>query len=245
VAYAEVSEFTSDEGVNVKPTDHLIELALAEQQTYYRLRAGVHDREATEYMADGMAEIVKLMSASRALTGRVAELACGTGLMTALLSQIADHVWAFDGAAEMLGELARRRLPNVTAVQQNLFRWQPEDRWDGVFFNNWLAHVPMPRLEQFWSTLSRALRPGGRVIFVDVTPKESTAETFVEGFESDGMPMVRRPFDGRCFNVVKLFWEPDELLVQLGAWGWRGTATPVGEDRGRGYVFYNVGRADE
>jgi 2-polyprenyl-3-methyl-5-hydroxy-6-metoxy-1,4-benzoquinol methylase len=218
--------------------DSLLRQLLDNQLTYYRHRAPLHEGEAVTYHAAVRDEIIHHMRTCGALTGQVLELACGTGHFTEPLSQIAAHVDAYDGAPEMLDILNERGLPNVTISCVNIFDWEPARRWDAIFFNNWLAHVPDELLEGFWNTLVHALEPGGRVVFVDVTPIEKWNE--YEVFQRDGHDFVRRPVDGQDFEIFKRFWDPAELMNRLARWGWFGKATPIGAEAGRGHIFYNV-----
>jgi SAM-dependent methyltransferase len=215
---------------------------VAEQQTYYRLRASVHEDEASAYMAPVIEDVVARMWLSK-LEGRVLELACGTGHLTQHLSQMAEHVDAMDGSGEMLRVLAARGLPNVTPILQDIFSWEPANKWDAIFFSNWLSHVPVQLLPAFWEVLGSALQPGGRVIFLDATAAETRMEH--EMGEEDGIPVAIRSVDGQTFRVIKHFWDPNDLLAGLREWGWSGTATPIGEEIGRGFLLYDVGRDDD
>jgi demethylmenaquinone methyltransferase/2-methoxy-6-polyprenyl-1,4-benzoquinol methylase len=108
---------------------------------------------------------------------------------------------------------------------------------------HWLAHVPEERLKAFWSVVDAALLPSGKVIVVDVSEAEKRIEEDVR--DDFGMPLTRRRLkDGRRFDVVKKYWQPEELLAQLAGLGWSGTATPVGLDRGYGFVYYLLERAE-
>jgi trans-aconitate methyltransferase len=138
-----------------------------------------------------------------------------------------------DGSAEMLEMLQRRKLPNVAALQVDLFSWNPPTQWDGVFFAHWLAHVPEERFDDFWQTVDSALLPGGSVVVIDVTPAERWIEE--ELVEYPCAPVIRRRLkDGRRFDVVKRYWEPDDLLERLAKLGWAGRAQLVGADCDRG-----------
>jgi GrpB-like predicted nucleotidyltransferase (UPF0157 family) len=77
--------------------------------------------------------------------------------------------------------------------------------------------------DAFWQTVRRALAPGGRVFFTDESEdawrnEEHLHEEFVH---DPSVPIVRRPLlDGRTFNIVKKFWDPDELQKRLSGLGW-------------------------
>lgn len=217
-----------------------IDELLDEQQRYYNGRATEYGEWIATYMGPVQAGITELVRKSP-LTGDVLELASGTGYWTTLLSELADRVTAVDAAPDMINIIRSLDLPNVDIIQTDLFHWQPPRKWDTIFFVHWLAHVPPPLLPQFWETIDQALRPGGSVIFVDVTAAEQEIEE--ELLQDRPVPGVRRRLnDGRKFTIVKKYWEPDVLLARLAEFGWYGRFTRVGHDIGRGFVFYEVER---
>jgi ubiquinone/menaquinone biosynthesis C-methylase UbiE len=212
---------------------------LDEQLKYYTVRALDYDEWVVGYMRPVRAELIELLSSSPLRGQHVLELACGTGYWTHALSGIARHVTAVDGAPQMLDIARRRRLENVEFIEADLFGWRPPAQWDGVFFANWLAHVPPQRMAAFWSMVADALRPGGSVVFIDVTGEEKVIEE--EILQEAEIPLVRRRVkDGRRFKVIKAYWEPEDLLAELRHLGWNGTAQRVGEEIGRGFVYYRV-----
>ncbi|MFC6870182.1 hypothetical protein [Haloechinothrix salitolerans] len=48
-----------------------------------------------------------------------------------------------------------------------IVRWQPDRRYDVVFFEFWLSHVPAERFASFWSLVADCLVSDERVLFVD------------------------------------------------------------------------------
>ncbi len=225
------------------------ETLLQQQIEYYRARApeyddwflrrGRYDRgpEANaDWFAD--AELVRAALAGFHPSGDVLELACGTGLWTEALLSTARRITAVDAAPETLA-LNRERLhsPAVRYIQADLFTWRPEERFDAVFFGFWLSHVPPARFEPFWRMVASALKPGGRVFFVDsIYEPTSTARDHQLG-DPGGESVVRRINDGREFRIVKIFYRPDDLAGRLRPLGWttRIRETPH-------YFIYGEGR---
>jgi SAM-dependent methyltransferase len=123
-------------------------------------------------------------------------------------------------------ELSRRKTggdPRVRYLHADVFSWQPDGRYDVVFFANWLSHIPPGRFHRFWEALGAALAPAGRVFFADELEDAWRYEDlFREDFVDDpSVPVVRRSLlDGRAFRVVKVFWNPEDLRSRLGALGW-------------------------
>jgi trans-aconitate methyltransferase len=195
---------------------------LAEQIAYYRARA-------PEYFAGvipgaiGGGELEAALDAFRP-AGDVLELACGPGTWTPQLLRHAASVTAVDAAPEMLA-LASARVGDapVRFVEADIFEWQPDRRYDVVFFGFWLSHVPLERFEAFWSLVGDCLAPGGRVFFADDAYR--TPEELIEGEASS--TIRRRLKDGSAHRAVKVPHDPQELESRLAELGWDITVTPT------------------
>lgn len=199
---------------------------IQEQIEYYRRRAPDYD-ETSSPSGDPFAPFGKQVQAALhefRPTGNVLEIASGTGTWTKLLLEHADAVTALDAAPEM-HEASRTKLgldDRLRYIEADVLSWEPDDRYDVVFFANWLSHVPPNCFDCFWYVVRASLAPGGRVGFVDESWDAWRHDHFAETFIGDpSTPLVRRPLrDGRTFNVVKVFWRPDELERKLGELGW-------------------------
>jgi methyltransferase family protein len=158
-------------------------------------------------------------------TGRVLEIASGSGLWTVQLLRHASSLTALDASREM-HELSRKTIgedPRIRYVRADVLSWEPDGRYDVVFFANWLSHVPPGMFHRFWETVRAAFAPAGRVFFADeLVDAWRCDERFRETYAGDpSVPVVRRSLpDGRTFRVVKVFWNPEELRSSLGAMGW-------------------------
>jgi SAM-dependent methyltransferase len=198
-----------------------LEALLAEQVDYYRAFA-------PEYSDTGIPELpVGEMASAHAATiaaldefcpeGDVLELACGPGTWTAELLRRAHTVTGVDAAPEML-RLARAKVNDSRArfVQADLFEWKPDRRYDAVFFGFWLSHVPLERFADFWSLVDQALKPHGRVAFVDDAYR--TPDELIEGNDS---PVIRRRLrNGARYRAIKVPHAPEELEQRLKDLGW-------------------------
>lgn len=215
---------------------------LDEQRAYYRERAREYDRwwdragrfdRGPEANARWFAEGDELRRALDrfAPSGDVLELACGTGIWTEELARHANRLVAVDASAEMV-EVNRARVEagGVEYVQADLFEWQPPaGAFDVCFFGFWLSHVPERRFAAFWERVGSALRPGGRVFFLDsARTHRSTATDHVLPQEGQDT-MIRRLDDGREFRIVKRFYEPDQLQRRLAELGWDVDVRATGE----------------
>lgn len=189
--------------------------ALADQLRYYRRRAAEYDDTAYGDLVAARARIARLIAELQP-SGRVLEIACGTGLWTEALAGPADAVLAIDASPEVI-DLARRRVvsPKVSFAVADVFAWTSSARFDVVFFSAWLSHVPASRFAPFWAALRGMLTPGGRVLFIDEHVDEQPKESYV-GEET----VERRLRDGRTFRLVKNFVDPDVLIARLRPLGW-------------------------
>lgn len=208
---------------------------LAEQQRYYRERAGEYDEwwERRGRYDRGEAEnrgwfeeIAQVRAAFDAADfgGDVLELAGGTGNWTRYLAGRARSVTVLDGSPEMIA-INRARLEDAGLVERvsyremDLFAWRPEREYDAVFFGFWLSHVPEERLARFWAAVAAALRPGGTLGIID-SRREPRSTSPDQPPPPEGTDvMTRRLNDGRTYQIVKRFDEPDELAARLARHG--------------------------
>ena len=207
------------------PAEDRVEQLLAEQLAYYRARAPEYTDSMPELSAEVQAEAArKLLAALDTFrpTGDVLELACGPGTWTSRLLDHAATVTAVDAAPEMLANAAATITDQrVRFVEANLFDWEPDRRYDAVFFAFWLSHVPLERFASFWSTVAGCLTPNGRVAFLDDAYR--TADELIEG---DGSSTIRRHLkDGTAFRAIKVPHTPDGLRQRLADLGWSFTVT--------------------
>jgi demethylmenaquinone methyltransferase/2-methoxy-6-polyprenyl-1,4-benzoquinol methylase len=223
---------------------------LAEQRAYYQARAPEYDEwwqrrgrfDGGPAMAEEWdREVAQVAAALETFgaTGDVLELAGGTGWWTARLARTAAHLTVVDSSPESL-ELNRKRVgrPDVDYLVADAITWQPLRTYDAVFFSFWLSHVPRPRFSDFWSLVRSCLAPGGRVFLIDNRhPTREIADPYV--IERDSDLEVRRLHDGREFQVVEIFYEPEELQSRLGAEGWTATI-----DTTRWFIFGEARLAD-
>jgi demethylmenaquinone methyltransferase/2-methoxy-6-polyprenyl-1,4-benzoquinol methylase len=159
--------------------------------------------------------------------GRVLEIACGTGSFTDELVRFADSVTALDASPRMLAIAESRiRSPKVSFVESDIFDWEPDAPYDAVFFGHWLSHVPPPVFDDFWAIVRDSLAPGGRVGFVE---EDDRASEYDDVYPIADVPAARRRLaDGREFEIVKVFWRPDELEERLRSSDWNITVRRLG-----------------
>lgn len=210
------------------PDDELAVL-LSEQVAYYRARAGEYD---ATYPLDqsrdaGARRDLLMLLEALAPYGCVLELACGTGQWTVELARRASAVTAVDSSPEALAICrARTNDLGVSLVQADLFSWRPEQRYDLVFFADWLSHVPPQRFEALWRLVDDCISPAGQVFLIDELPAVAAKEDLVTG---EPAPAVRRRLrTGDTYRAVKVFYDPSDLRERLAALGWQAEIRTVG-----------------
>jgi demethylmenaquinone methyltransferase/2-methoxy-6-polyprenyl-1,4-benzoquinol methylase len=209
------------------------ERLLDEQLAYYRARAGEYDEwflrtgrydRGPAHRAEWVAEVAAVEAGLREAgpRGHALELACGTGLWTRHLIAHATRVTAVDGSPEVIA-LNRERLGSdrVEYVVAGIFAWRPAGAFDFVLFAFWMSHVPPSRFEEFWTLVRGALRPGGRVFFVDSLAEPGATARDQAPLDDSGVAR-RRLNDGREFDIVKVYYEPVSLERRLRTLGWTG-----------------------
>jgi len=208
----------------VTPEDDAV---LAAQLRYYRARAPEYDVTSYGAINGERAQVVAVARTIEPLCD-VLELACGTGVWTRELAPRTASYVAVDGAPEMLA-LAAVAVDglDVELVCADIFDRQllAGRTFDTVFFAAWISHVPLPRFAEFWTCVARLLRPGGRAVFLDELPSRAVHET-----ELDGAVATRVLSDGSRHQIVKIFYEPDDLVARLAELGWQATVTPTVND---------------
>ena len=203
---------------------------IKEQIKYYRDRASEYDQwhlrlgrydRGEDQKRRWFSELNTVRSALKQAEplGECLELACGTGLWTAQLADGATSLTAIDAVLETI-EINRAKLNNKSIKYEiaNLFEWRPAKTYDFIFFGFWLSHIPPDRFDRFWKMVKMALKPDGR---------ESTARDHAP--VSNSGIVERKLNNGQTYDIVKIFYKPDQLNQQLQALGWTGTIQKTGQ----------------
>ena len=218
---------------------------IQDQIAYYRARASEYDQwffrqgrfdHGAEFNKKWFADVATVANGLDAFApkGDVLELACGTGLWTERLLSHATALTALDAAPEVLAlNQERIRDDRVRYIQHDIFSWTPDRRYDVVYFSFWLSHVPPECFAPFWDLVRRCLAPEGRAFFVDSLYEPTTTASNHTLLGRESTIQDRKLNDGRQFRIVKVYYEPEELALQLAALGWRATI-----DRTDSYFLY-------
>lgn len=221
--------------------DQALEEQLREQVEYYRARAPEYDAwanrdgdfdrgELNEIWHAERAQLAKALDAFRP-SGEILEIAGGTGQWTEELIRYTALLTVVDAAAEPLEENRKRMARHTKMIayhHADVFSWDPPDRYDVVFFSFWLSHVPPERFEAFWEQVRRALKPNGRVFFIDNHKSDEAAAFDPETPHGDEVSVLRTAPDGSTYRVWKVLWHPEELEQRLLDLGWEFRVTDTG-----------------
>ena len=224
---------------------------LQKQIEYYRARAQEYDEwfyrqgyydwgPAFKQRWEQEVQIVREQLHCSVGGAHILEMASGTGIWTQELVKIGGQVTALDASPEMIAiNQAKLGSEQVTYQQTNLFQWQPQRQYDMAFFGFWLSHVPADKLSPFLQGVGRALKPQGRLFFVDSRQPE-TASPAKRALQIDDSRESRALNDGRRFEIVKIYYDPRQLTETLRRHGFdiEVQATP-------NYFIYADGRKAE
>ena len=112
--------------------------------------------------------------------GSVLEIGCGTGQLARRLAAAFDHVTALDFSEGMIAEARRRTAPDtaIEYVCADMFEWlaRSSTRYDCIVTVATLHHVD---LRSALRTMASALKPGGRVLVIDLIDRSGWRYLFV------------------------------------------------------------------
>ncbi|MEM9587867.1 MAG: class I SAM-dependent methyltransferase [Planctomycetota bacterium] len=197
--------------------------ARADEYDEWFFRKGRYDRgpELNQLWHSDVAAVRRALEAFKP-SGEVLELACGTGLWTNQLAECADSVLAVDAAEEMLTVNKRRvARPNVAYELGDIYQWATQRKFDCVFFGFWLSHVPEDRFQSFWQLVRSVLKPNGRVFFVDSLPNPESGASNHPVADASATVQERFLNDGRRFQIIKRYFDVDDLRSTLCEFGWQ------------------------
>src|ERR1041385_8678426 len=103
--------------------------------------------------------------------GAALDIGCGAGTVTRRLAQSFDDVTAIDVSPAMIAE-AKRRAPSIAFACADLFDWLRDhaNAYDCIVTISTLHHVD---LADALPAIARSLRPGGRLLALDVMPRRN------------------------------------------------------------------------
>jgi len=189
-------------------------MIIEEMQRYYGQRASVYDSSMGYDDEAKVRVLLPIIERVRsAMRGRqVLEIACGPGFWTQFAAETAVSVTATDYNSLTLDEARKKRLPldRVSLLQADAYRLDLiPGFFDALLAVDWLAHVPLSRMEGFLAGAIRRVRSGSPIVFIDQLPGEHSVTGV---FDDEGNPIQeRRLSDGSSFRVIKHFLSDAEI----------------------------------
>jgi len=221
---------------------------IADMKSYYEARANEYDEwfyrkgrynhgdEVNARWAIEAAMVSEQLTVFK-MKGHLLEVAPGTGIWTEQLLRVADSITAVDASPQMIAINQNKvRNTKVQYIEADLFQWQPDKQYDGVFFGFWLSHVPTDRLKSFLQMVASALKPDGKIFFVDSRP-EPTMSAREHKLPAPGSQIMKRVLnDGRSYDIIKNFYEPKALEMQF-----KNAGLQITVDETPNYFIYGKG----
>jgi ArsR family transcriptional regulator len=196
-----------------------LQAVLAERRTksqeFFSSSAGQWDRMRDDLFGDRFHLAALAAFAEREWT--VGDLGCGTGTVSAALAPFVARVVAVDSSAAMV-QAAKKRLQGFDNV--DLRRGELESlpidngRLDAATLMLVLHHVPEP--ERALGEVSRVLKPGGRVVLVDMLPhdRDSYRQQMGHVWLGFGDEHVQRLLTGTGFEEVRIVSLPPDAKAK-------------------------------
>ena len=138
------------------------------------------------------------------------DLGCGPGRDLHYFRSLGHDAWGLDGSKE-LADMARSYSGCKVLHQDFLSMELPEDRFDGVFANASLFHVPSRDLPRVLAELSAALRPRG--VLFSSNPRGNNEEGMSGGRYSCffDLDTWRRYLGAAGFEEIHHYYRPPGL----------------------------------
>lgn len=161
---------------------------------------------------------------------RVLDLCCGTGAVLKRWADLYDEGIGVDFSRGMLDEAERWTPPAGTRIQwihADVLKWAPDGQFDVVTSFGAFGHFVPADQPALLDLVFRALRPGGRFVFVTSPPPKPLAPVFwvAHGFNA---AMRVRNLVAPPFIMYYLTFSLPEALERTRAAGFEPRVSPLG-----------------
>ena len=184
-------------------------MLVEQMQIYYHKRAIEYDESMGYDNGRVVEKLFPVIEQAQSLArGRkILELACGPGFWSAQIANTAQYVVATDFNQSTLDQAIRKKisLNNISFTRVDAYNLSDvKGEFDMVFAVDWLAHVPLEKMQAFLSGVATRLPPDSIVTFIDQMPAKHSLTAI---YDSHRNPIQRRTLNtGEEFNVIKHFF---------------------------------------
>jgi SAM-dependent methyltransferase len=185
--------------------------------TYYKSRAGEY--EEIYFKQERQEELKKIEDILKDIfSGKsVIEIACGTGYWTERISLTAKSILATDINDSVL-EVAKNKSyakDNVDFQNQNLFSFNPVEKFESLFGGFIWSHIKLQELDNFIDKINNIVLPGGRIVLIDNNYVEGSSTPVTDKDEFGNTYQTRKLKDGSTHLVLKNFPKKEFILKRL------------------------------
>jgi SAM-dependent methyltransferase len=191
-------------------------------EDYYRHWAPGYDEVYTRPERQGDMSALRARLTDWFAGKRVLEVAAGTGWWTSVLANTAASVTATDvNKATLDVARARRAWPPTVGftVADGLALPAIRGDFDAAFAGFFWSHVPLAKMDAFLEALVLRLRAGSLMVFADNRLVPGSVHPVARRDEQGNTYQRRQLGDGRSWDVLKNFPEPDEVRARLSRFG--------------------------
>ena len=188
-------------------------MLIDQMQDYYHKRASEYDSSMSYDDPEQIKKLLPVITQIKHLVHgqNVLELACGPGFWTGHIIETAKFVIATDYNQSTLDQALKKNLSTAKVSFKQADAYQLESikgEFDLLIAVDWLAHVPLSKMNDFLLGVSKRLGRSKKVIFVDQLPR---AHSLTGIFDNEGNHLQQRTLkNGKTFSVVKHYFSNQE-----------------------------------
>ena len=149
---------------------------------------------------------------------RVLDVACGTGVLAEAASALTgspERVVALDPSAGMLAQARRREVGRLVQATAEMLPFA-DGSFDCVLMGYALRHVA--DLRQTFAQYRRVLRPGGRLVVLEITrPGSRAAAIALRLYLRGAVPALARLGGRPVRELMQYYWDTIEACVEPAA----------------------------
>ncbi|MCU0238050.1 MAG: class I SAM-dependent methyltransferase [Pyrinomonadaceae bacterium] len=149
----------------------------------------------------------------------VLEIACGTGWWTERIAETAVSILATDVNESVIEIAKQKRMPeNVTFAVADMFDFEADEKFDGVFAGFIWSHILLQDIDKFLAKVKSFLKPNGTLVLIDGKAVAGTNHDLKNISKTDEFGntfQTRKLENGTSHLVLKNFPTEDFLHQKL------------------------------